>query len=71
MTSTTATTPTSASRSLPTAEELKRVWREGPRWRGVRRACDASDALRLRGTVAGGPLIAPRHAEKHWRRHVV
>lgn len=66
MTSTTATTATIAPRALPTAEELKRSWREGTRWRGVRRGYDASDVLRLRGTIPVEHSIARLTAEKLW-----
>src|SRR5205807_681376 len=45
MTSMTATLVTSAPRSLPTAEDLRRAWRDSPRWQGVRRAYDAGDAV--------------------------
>src|ERR1700740_3082143 len=48
----TSTTATSAPRNLPTAEELKRAWREG---------------VRLRGTIAVEHSIARLGAEKLWR----
>ncbi len=66
MTSRIATTPTSTVRSLPTAEELRRSWRDSQRWRGVRRAYDASDVVRLRGTVAVEHSIARLTADKLW-----
>src|SRR5579863_3665163 len=54
-------------RSLPTAEELRRYWRESPRWRGVARAYQPEDVVRLRGTVAVEYYIARLTAEKLWR----
>src|SRR5438105_3448706 len=53
--------------SLPTADELRRQWREAPRWRGVRRAYDATDVVRLRGTIRVEHSIARLTAEKLWR----
>src|SRR5256885_7065144 len=53
--------------SLPTADELRRHWREAPRWRGVRRAYDAKDVVRLRGTIAVEHSIARLTADKLWR----
>src|SRR2546421_3865584 len=67
MTSMTATTVTSAQRSLPTAEDLRRAWRDSPRWHGVRRAYDAGDVVRLRGTIPVEHSIARLTAEKLWR----
>ncbi len=37
---------------LPTAEELRRQWRDSPRWRGIERPYSAEDVVRLRGTIA-------------------
>jgi len=67
MTATTSTTATSVPRSLPTAEDLRRAWRDSPRWRDVRRAYDASDVVRLRGTIPVEHSIARLTAEKLWR----
>ncbi|HEX4649088.1 MAG TPA: isocitrate lyase [Steroidobacteraceae bacterium] len=67
MTSPTATSPISASRTLPTADELARSWRDSPRWSGVRRAYQASDVVRLRGTIAVEYSVARLTAEKLWR----
>src|SRR5438309_5443703 len=53
--------------SLPTADELRRQWREAPRWRGVRRAYDAEEVVRLRGTIAVEHSIARLTADKLWR----
>src|SRR5207237_4388716 len=55
------------AKSLPTADELRRHWREAPRWRGVRRAYDAKDVVRLRGTIPVEHSIARLTAEKLWR----
>src|SRR4249919_3742277 len=54
-------------KSLPTAEDLRRSWRESPRWRGVQRGYDAADVVRLRGTIAVEHSIARLTAEKLWR----
>jgi isocitrate lyase len=56
-----------AVRTLPPAEELERNWRESPRWRGIRRGYEASDVVRLRGTIAVEHSIARLTAEKFWR----
>ncbi|HEX4618188.1 MAG TPA: isocitrate lyase [Steroidobacteraceae bacterium] len=58
---------TSLPRTLPTAEELRRAWRDNPRWRGVRRGYDAADVVRLRGTIPVEHSIARLTAEKLWR----
>jgi len=55
------------AKTLPTAEELRRGWRESPRWRGIERAYEASDVVRLRGTIAIEHSIARLTAEKLWR----
>ena len=57
----------SNAKSLPTAEALRRSWRENPRWLGVRRAYDAADVVRLRGTIPVEHSIARLTAEKLWR----
>jgi isocitrate/methylisocitrate lyase len=56
-----------AAKSLPTAEDLRRSWRESPRWRGVQRGYDAADVVRLRGTIGVEHSIARLTAEKLWR----
>ena len=56
-----------AAKSLPNAEDLRRSWRESPRWRGVQRGYDAADVVRLRGTIAVEHSIARLTAEKLWR----
>src|SRR5207302_9594032 len=61
------TRPMNTANSLPTADELRRQWREAPRWRGVRRAYDATDVVRLRGTIAVEHSIARLTADKQWR----
>src|SRR5437660_2325128 len=55
-----------AAKPMPTADELRRQWREAPRWRGVRRTYDAKDVVRLRGTVAVEHSIARLTADKLW-----
>jgi isocitrate lyase len=57
----------SAAKSLPTAEELRRGWRESPRWHGVERGYDAKDVVRLRGTIPVEHSIARLTSEKLWR----
>jgi isocitrate lyase len=54
-------------KSLPTAADLARTWRESPRWRGILRGYEASDVVRLRGTIAVEHSIARLTAEKLWR----
>jgi isocitrate lyase len=55
------------SRSLPSAEEIRRNWQDSPRWRGVARAYKAEDVVRLRGTIPVEHSIARITAEKLWR----
>jgi isocitrate lyase len=55
------------TRALPTAEELQRLWRESPRWRGIRRGYEAEEVVRLRGTIPLEHSIARLTAEKLWR----
>jgi isocitrate lyase len=55
------------SRSLSTADEIRRNWQESPRWRGVTRAYKAEDVVRLRGTIPVEHSIARITAEKLWR----
>jgi len=57
----------SAVKSLPTAEDLARNWRESPRWRGVKRGYEPADVVRLRGTIPVEHSIARLTAEKLWR----
>jgi len=52
---------------MPTADELRRQWREAPRWRGVRRAYGAEDVVRLRGTIPVEHSIARLSADKLWQ----
>jgi isocitrate lyase len=60
-------TITTLPRSLPTADELRRAWRDNARWRGIERGYDAADVVRLRGTIAVEHSIARLTAEKLWR----
>jgi isocitrate lyase len=57
----------SAAKTLPTADELRRTWRESPRWRDVQRGYEAEDVVRLRGTIPVEHSIARLTAEKLWR----
>ena len=52
---------------LPTAEELRKTWRDSNRWRGIERPYSAEDVVRLRGTIAVEHSIARLTAEKLWR----
>ena len=56
-----------ATRTLPTADELRRSWRESPRWRGIERGYRPEDVVRLRGTIPVEHSIARLTAEKLWR----
>jgi isocitrate lyase len=57
----------SLQRSLPTAEELRRNWRESARWRGIKRGYEPDDVVRLRGTIPIEHSIARLTSEKLWR----
>ena len=57
----------SAAKTLPTAEELGRSWRESPRWRGIERGYAPAEVVRLRGTIPVEHSIARLTAEKLWR----
>ncbi len=57
----------SSNSRLPSADELRKAWREDPRWRGVIRGYEAEDVVRLRGTIAVEYSIARTTAEKLWR----
>jgi isocitrate lyase len=48
------------------AAELDRSWREDPRWSGIRRGYDASEVIRLRGSVVPEQTLARRGAETLW-----
>jgi isocitrate lyase len=58
---------TTATRTLPTADELRRSWQESPRWRAIERGYRAEDVVRLRGTIPVEYSIARLTAEKLWR----
>jgi isocitrate lyase len=49
------------------ADALERAWAEDPRWRGVRRPYDATEVVRLRGSVPIEHTLARRGAERLWR----
>jgi len=51
----------------PTAEDLRRNWRDSPRWYGIERGYEAEDVVRLRGTIPIEHSIARLTAEKLWR----
>ena len=51
---------------LPSTDELRRNWRENPRWSGIKRGYDAVDVVRLRGTIPVEHSIARITAEKLW-----
>jgi isocitrate/methylisocitrate lyase len=55
------------SKPLASAADLTRNWHESPRWRGITRGYDASEVVRLRGTIAIEHSIARLTAEKLWR----
>ena len=57
----------SVQRTVPSAAELSRIWRDSPRWRGIMRGYTAEDVVRLRGTIAVEHSIARLTAEKLWR----
>jgi isocitrate lyase len=52
---------------LPAAADLRRAWRESPRWRGIQRGYEAEDVVRLRGTIPVEHSIARITSEKLWR----
>jgi isocitrate lyase len=56
-----------APQSLPTADELRRTWKDSPLWRGVQRGYDAKEVVRLRGTIPVEHSIARLTADKLWR----
>ncbi|MFZ0498851.1 MAG: isocitrate lyase [Steroidobacteraceae bacterium] len=56
-----------ATRPLPTAEELRRSWHESPRWGGIERGYRPEHVVRLRGTIPVEYSIARLTAEKLWR----
>ena len=58
---------TTATRTLPSADELRRSWHESPRWRGIERGYRPEDVVRLRGTIPVEHSIARLTAEKLWR----
>jgi len=53
--------------NLPSADDLRKMWRDSPRWRGIERTYKAEDVVRLRGTIAVEHSIARLTAEKLWR----
>ena len=57
----------SYSKPMHTAEELDRIWREDPRWRGIKRDYQGADVVRVRGTIPVEHSIARITSEKLWR----
>ncbi len=55
------------SKTLPSAEQLKKEWATDPRWAGIARGYSAEEVVRLRGTVAIDHSIARLGAEKLWK----
>jgi isocitrate lyase len=47
--------------------EIRRDWKNNPRWQGVQRPYSAEDVYRLRGTVQIEYSLARRGAEKLWK----
>ncbi|MDH3977511.1 MAG: isocitrate lyase [Gammaproteobacteria bacterium] len=48
-------------------EQLKREWESDDRWKGITRAYEAEDVVRLRGSVRIEHSLARLGAEKFWR----
>jgi isocitrate lyase len=55
------------SRTFPTADEIRSNWQQSPRWRGITRAYQPEDVVRLRGTIPVEHTVARITAEKLWR----
>lgn len=47
-------------------EQLKKEWKENPRWKGIKRGYTAEDVVRLRGSLMIEHTLAKRGAEKLW-----
>ncbi|MGC8521551.1 MAG: isocitrate lyase [Steroidobacteraceae bacterium] len=52
---------------LPSAQDLRRSWQDSPRWRGIERAYQPEEVVRLRGTIAVEHSLARLTATKLWR----
>jgi isocitrate lyase len=52
--------------TLPTVEQLQQQWNDNPRWDGVSRPYEASEVVRLRGTVPIDYSLARAGAQKLW-----
>ncbi|MHB8585042.1 MAG: isocitrate lyase [Thermoplasmatota archaeon] len=48
------------------ATELRRMWQEEPRWRGIRREYAAEDVVRLRGSIPIEYTVARYGSERLW-----
>jgi isocitrate lyase len=46
--------------------ELAAEWRDDPRWAGIERSYQASDVVRLRGSLVGGHPLAEKGARRLW-----
>ncbi|MEX1085147.1 MAG: isocitrate lyase, partial [Steroidobacteraceae bacterium] len=53
--------------TLQSAAQIEKNWKEDPRWKGVTRAYQAADVVRLRGSVYVEHSLARLGAEKLWR----
>ena len=53
--------------ALPSAEQLQQQWNDDPRWSGITRPYQASEVVRLRGTVAIEYSLAQAGAQKLWQ----
>jgi isocitrate lyase len=49
------------------ATELRKDWRENPRWKGIKRPYRAEDVVRLRGNLQIEQTLARLGAEKLWK----
>ena len=53
----------------PRAEQIKELeteWKNNPRWKGVKRGYNASDVVKLRGTIPHRSALAAHGADKLW-----
>ncbi|MDR1529312.1 MAG: isocitrate lyase [Burkholderiales bacterium] len=48
-------------------EQLEKLWKTNPRWKGIRRTYSAADVINLRGSVNPECTLARLGAEKLWR----
>ncbi len=57
----------SLQHTLPTADQLRRHWRESPRWHGIERGYSPAEVVRLRGTIPVEHSLARITSDKLWR----